>query len=142
VGKYDASPKKSKVLGTYTQNESDMGMISEAVFKGMQTPHSYEMVPFDKFKTKYRTARIYKPKTDKPDNRLKKDDSPNPHTYRPEGGLQLTTKKVKNYKFSKMPKSSFTDIEIKKRKKSPGVGSYNIENADKIMTKGLSKGYK
>ena len=79
-------------------------MLSEARYRGAISPSYYDPVPFDKFKTKYRTARIYKPKTDKPDNRLKKDDKPNPHTYRPEEGLKLTTKKVKDYKFSKNPK--------------------------------------
>lgn len=105
VGKYTNSDKKpNRVLGSYTQNEKNIGMLSEATYRGSISPSYYDPVPFDKFKTKYRTARIYKPKTDKPDNRLKKDDKPNPHSYKPEEGLKLTTRKAKNFQFSKMPK--------------------------------------
>ena len=39
VGRYENSPPKAKVLGTYTQKEANTGMISEAIYKGMQTPH-------------------------------------------------------------------------------------------------------
>ena len=38
--------------------------------------------------------------------------------------------------------NDFTDIEIKNRKMSPGVGKYNPEAADKVLTIGLRKGYK
>jgi hypothetical protein len=43
---------------------------------------------------------------------------------------------------NKSKKTNFTDIEVSKRKASPGVGRYNPETADKRITIGARKGYK
>ena len=47
-----------------------------------------------------------------------------------------------NCVINKSPKTNFTDIEIKNRKNSPGVGRYNPEEADRRITIGARRGYK
>ena len=56
--------------------------------------------------------------------------------------MELTKKKSLKCVLNKSNRVNFTDIEIKKRKVSPGVGKYNIETADKRITLGARRGYK
>jgi hypothetical protein len=43
---------------------------------------------------------------------------------------------------AKSEKESFLNIAMKKNRGKPSPGQYNIEAADKFITKGVSKGYK
>ena len=71
-----------------------------------------------------------------------KDNSPNPHTYSKEVAYDKTQRTNIQYGIPKGNKQSFTDFEIKKTKIVPGVGKYNIEKADKVITLGARRGYK
>lgn len=43
---------------------------------------------------------------------------------------------------SKQPVESFIHQQVKQTRKNPGVGAYHVENIHKIVTQGLSKGWK
>jgi hypothetical protein len=106
----------------------------------MASPSHYNSVDINLIKQKYRTARIYKPKAEKGDWKVQQNNSPSPVTYDFEKLKQM--KRGLNCVINKSPKTNFTDIEIKARKNSPGVGKYNPEEADRRITIGARRGYK
>lgn len=56
-------------------------MLEEAIAKGMDTPSHYNSVDQNLIKNRVLATKIMKPKTDKPENKIEKNNSPNPHTY-------------------------------------------------------------
>ena len=140
VGRYDLDKNYNKVHGTYTQKSPITGVVAEAQYNGMSSPSHYNSVDINLIKQKYRTARIYKPKAEKGDWKVVQNNSPSPVTYDFEKLKQM--KRGLNCVINKSPKTNFTDIEIKNRKNSPGVGRYNPEEADRRITIGARRGYK
>ena len=90
VGKYDLLPNKNKIHGTYTYKEPMSGVMAEAQYKGMSSPSHYNAVDINLIKQKYRTTRIYKPREEKTDWKVSKNDSPSPSSYQIESGKLLT----------------------------------------------------
>lgn len=97
----------------------------------------------DKIKSRILSTKITPFKGDKDAQyKFKKNDSPNPFTYREAEAFKATYVYSKNYSISKGKKSNFAD-EISTRKlKIPGVGKYDVTKADKLVTMGLSKSWK
>lgn len=87
VGKYEVQKSNEyanldRVKGTYTSKAPMTGVMAEAQYKGMTSPSHYNAVNIDLIKQKYRTARIYKPKTDAPaDWKPKRTNAPAVGSY-------------------------------------------------------------
>lgn len=143
VGKYDLLAKKPKVLGNYTQKSNGGGFSDEAVYQGMTTPSHYPSIDLNIIKNRTIAHKIYKPKEAKPDNKIQKDNSPSPFSYRKEDSIDKTQRTNISYGIPKSPKLTFTDYEIKKTKIVPGIGKYDVTKAyDKVLTLGARRGYK
>ena len=141
VGKYELN-NKDKVKGTYTFKEPITGVMAEAQYKGLSSPSHYNSVDIHVIKQKNRTARIYKPTTEKDDGKLKKDNSLSPCSYSIDKAVDLVGKKSIKCYINKEAKTSFLDRRIKVGKNIPGVGRYNVEEAMKRVTLGARRGYR
>ena len=100
VGKYSFD-NKGKILGTYKSNSAKSAFFDEATARGHDTPSHYNHVDCEKYKMR-RTSdcKIWKPLKEKP-NKLVKDSSVSPHTYKLEGKQYSMSqfKKILSYKF-------------------------------------------
>ena len=74
--------------------------------------------------------------------KFKKNDSPSPFTYRDDEAYKNTQVFSKNYSISKTKKQNFAETISARKKNIPGVGKYDVTKSDKIVTLGLSKGWK
>ena len=95
VGKYETQGQlcygKDRVKGTYTSKAPISGVMSEAQYKGMTSPSHYNSVDINLIKQKYRTARIYKPKTDAPtDWKPKRSNAPAVGSYENDKARAMT----------------------------------------------------
>ena len=105
----------------------------------MTTPSHYQSVDLDRIKNRIISYKITKAPEIK---KAVKDNSPNPHTYTKEVAFDKTQRTNIQYGIPKGKTMGFTDYEIEKTKIVPGVGKYNIEKADKVITLGARRGYK
>ena len=142
VGKYDVTGPKIKVHGNYTTKQEGGGFSDEAKAIGMSSPSHYPAIDMDKMRSRTLATKIYKPKGGPGDNRIVKENSPNPHTYRKEDAFDKTQSTNIKYGIPKGPKKSFTDAVVKQAAKVPGIGKYDITKADKVITLGARKGYR
>lgn len=142
VGKYDVMGSKPKVLGNYRSTQEGGGFSDEAKAIGMSTPSHYPAIDMDKLKNRTLATKIYKPKNGPGDNRIVKENSPNPHTYRKEDAYDKTQSTNIKFGIPKGPKKSFTDNVVKSASKVPGIGKYDITKADKVITLGARRGYR
>uniref|UniRef100_A0A7S3IUH6 Uncharacterized protein n=1 Tax=Strombidium inclinatum TaxID=197538 RepID=A0A7S3IUH6_9SPIT len=109
----------------------------------METPAPYNSVKLEQIKNRTAQWKIPKPKEDKPDNKIHKDNSPSPVHYQKEKAFDKTQqRRVVEHSFSKAEKKTFTDRDIKKAKVVPGIGAYDITKSDKVMTLGARRSYK
>jgi hypothetical protein len=53
--------------------------------------------------------------------------------------VSSNVKKTITYSLNKQKKTTFTDLEVSKRNFVPGVGKYNIERADSLITIGMRR---
>ena len=74
--------------------------------------------------------------------KIEKNSSPSPHTYKIEEAYEKTARSSIKNTFSKKQKIPFFEENQKQKKLFPGVGKYHLETADKVLTLGLSKGWK
>ena len=142
VGKYDLLGKQ-KILGNYTYATQGGGFTDSAVYMGQQSPSHYPAVDQNLIKDRTLSYKITPFKGDKEAlHKVKKNDSPSPFTYRDADAYKSTQTFSRNYTISKGKKSNFAENESNRKKIVPGVGKYDVTRADKIVTLGLSKGWK
>ena len=142
VGRYELLGKQ-KILGNYTYATQGGGFTDTAVFKGQQSPSHYQAIDQDKIKNRVISYKISPFKGDKEAlHKFKKNDSPSPFTYRDDEAYKSTQTHTKNYSISKGKKTNFAENESNRKKIVPGVGKYDVNRADKIITLGVSKGWK
>ena len=143
VGKYDVQKSMDRVRGTYTTKAPISGVMAEAQYKGMTSPSHYNAVNLNLIKQKYRTTRIYKPKTDAPaDWKPKRTNAPAVGSYENDKARAMTERSAVKVSINREAKTSFLDANIRKSKNVPGVGKYNVEAAEKRITIGARRGYK
>uniref|UniRef100_A0A7S3CNR6 Uncharacterized protein n=1 Tax=Strombidium rassoulzadegani TaxID=1082188 RepID=A0A7S3CNR6_9SPIT len=138
IGQYKTEGTKPKILGNYLQKSEGGGLTDDAIFRAMQTPPHYNPIELEKIKQRTSKWKIIKP-TAKDDKKLVKDNSPSPHTYRQAEAKDRIKESPIKYGFSKSPKKSFTDFEIKKSKGVPGIGHYDIKKSDAVITIGARR---
>ena len=141
IGKYDIA-KKAKILGNYKSTQEGGGSVDEAKAIGMATPAPYNAIDLDIIKHKTFALKISKPKLGPGENKLVKNNDPNPHTYKKEESYDKTQGQVIRYGIPKGAKQSFTDSIMKSTKINPGVGKYDITKADRVITLGARKSYR
>ena len=137
-------PTDPKVLGSYKTNANKSAFYEDAVWKGQQTPAAYNTIDTEKYKmTRTQIWKISKPLKEVP-RHFVKDNSPSPNSYRVEEKFIAKSNIKKNIQYSvpKAPKTTNIDLAIKRAKKVPGVGKYEITKADKRITLGARRGYK
>ena len=114
VGKYEIRPKNEKVnadkvVGNYTNREAPGGFVDSAVAHGMSTPSHYEAIELNKIKNRVTNAHIVKPKEPKPDNRIQKDNSPSPQTYKKDAAWEKAYGHNSRFTFTKTVHKPFVD---------------------------------
>ena len=142
VGKYELI-KKQKILGNYTYATQGGGFTDAAVYQGQQSPSHYPAVDQNLIKDRTLSYKITPFKGDKEAlHKFKKNDSPSPLSYRADEAYKSSQPNARNYSISKGKKTNFAENESNRKKLVPGVGKYDVGRADKIITSGLSKGWK
>ena len=74
--------------------------------------------------------------------KLEKNNSPSPQTYKIEEAYEKVLRQSIKTSFGKKEKKPYFEERTQKTKLWPGVGKYNLQNFDKVLTLGLSKGWK
>ena len=117
-----------------------VGYLDELEWRSKNSPGHYDK--------KYSlTAAKIKHAVIMPDNKDKvvidrKNSLVGPGSYDALDAYVSTQKPKPKFFMSKSPVDSFINQQVKNTKKNPGVGAYNVENIHKVVTKGLSKGWK
>lgn len=116
-------------------------MTDDVIYKSQQIPSHYPAVRLELIRKRSPNWTFVKPK-DKPDYKIKKDNSPGPLTYDTGKAKDKISSRSLNFMFSKTPKASITDETIKRAKRVPGAGHYDVRKSDKVVTLGARRGYK
>ena len=74
--------------------------------------------------------------------KFKKNDAPNPHSYKQAESFFNTQVRKENMSISKTKNTNFAEEISNKKKFVPGIGKYDITKADKVVTLGVSRGWK
>ena len=134
------------MLGNYTIKEYGGGYLDQSLYDGkyLPAPGGYESIDLNKLENRVLSTKIIKPKEDKPNWKIAKDGSPSPNSYKfDESHVKTQGRALECYKFSKNKgENTFIDRAVKQRKKVPGVGTYDITKADKVLSLGASRGWK
>ena len=124
-------------LGKSDQAER-IGVVSEAQWRGKQTPSFYTLNHIKTEKKSYAYKFL-------PVGVQKKEQKTDlgPATYNAMQSFKLVAGDEKPRMFvSNKEKESFLTLIQKKQKGRPSPGQYDVMKADKIVTKGLSKSYR
>lgn len=96
----------------------------------------------NKMRQRVTAAHIVKPKGDKPDNRIPKDNSPSPHTYKKDAAWEKAYGRNQKFSFTKTVNKPFVDVVLGSRKNVPGIGKYDVTRGENKITIGARRGYK
>ena len=129
--------KKTKVRGFYTSKAPLAGVLSDAQYKGKQTPAIGQ----------YNNVTLNKPTGPKLDSKvprflpeMRKSSAPGAYNT----NFEITSKyqSPKKQNFSRLPKKTFIDKLLKEKSKVPAVGAYETSKAEKYLTIWVRRPYK
>ena len=142
VGAYkpDLNKVKARLVGGVMEKTDRVGYLDELEWRSKNSPGHYDK-KYHLTSEKVRHAVIM------PDNKDKvvinrNNNLVGPGSYDVEDSFISSQKPKPKFFMSKSPVDSFINQSVKQTKKNPGVGQYHVENMHKIVTKGLSKGWK
>lgn len=138
--------RKLKIKGIYNHVAGKGALVGELEYLAEQTsgPNAYKL-NYSLTEHKPTASNLNRDRTEK-DVKIKKNNSPSPHSYKASEALdkiRVNLEKI-NYKWNQSKEGGFLDQHIKKQKLIPGVGSYvNLEKAiDRSISKGVTARFK
>ena len=136
IGTYNPKVKERLLLG-YQPKSDRVGYIEDAQFKAKASP-GYITCNYKQVQPKALATMMYKPVPQKeaPKTHL------GPATYQISESYNVSQRPKPRFYINDGSYDNFISQAVKKNRGKPGVGAYHIEKSDKVVTRGLSKGWK
>ena len=143
-GKY-AIQKSDRIVGCVRLDEAKKNFLEEAQFLGQQTPHAYNEVPLQLYKSPRASvvqmgALVHQEKPRRADA-IECNEPIGPGYYQPEPAFQKKSNvpTPRTFSFIKSPKRMFMDDVIAKAKDVPAAGMYSPEKAEARLCRRITR---
>eukprot|EP00347_Sterkiella_histriomuscorum_P001625 403371309 len=127
--------KKSNPLGIFKQKSDRIGFLDEAGYLGSVTPSHYDSSRLEAIKPRTSVVKIQPNGKDR-FPKFEKNDDPSPLSYDIENSFKKTKLSNISFKIGKQKDMNFVDRHIKNKAYVPSVGTYELSNVDKFISKG------
>ena len=131
--------KNEKVRGFFTSKAPLAGSVTDAQYKGEQTPAIGQYNNLN-YALKKPTAPRLVSKVPRFLPEVRKSSAPG--IYNVNEAVTSKYQSAKKQNFSRLPKKTFLDRLVKEKNKVPAVGAYDTAKADKYLTISVRRSYK